>query len=328
MILADKIIELRKRNGWSQEELAEKLDVSRQSISKWESAQSVPDMNRIIRLSEVFGVSTDYLLKDDIEYSEARDLPEDYPETHLVSAEEANAFIDHKFFAAGRIGIGVMMCILSPVLMILLGGAAEAGKISLTDSQAGGLGLLVLFLLVGGAVALFVTTGFKGHRFEYLETEPGETAYGVNSIVRERKERFRPTYTAQMAIGIVLCVLSVVPIFVCLMLFGEENEFAFVASTAGLLIICAIGVLMIVRASVAWGGFQMLLQEGDYTFEKKLDNKRNEPLSTIYWCAVVAIYLAWSFLTMEWHRTWIVWPIAGVAFALVKAVASAVRKKG
>ena len=62
MILADKIIELRKQNGWSQEDLAEKMDVSRQAISKWEGAQSVPDMGRIVRLSELFGVSTDYLL--------------------------------------------------------------------------------------------------------------------------------------------------------------------------------------------------------------------------------------------------------------------------
>ena len=57
MILAEKIMELRKKNGWSQEELAEKMEVSRQSISKWESAQSVPDMGRIVRLSDLFGVS-------------------------------------------------------------------------------------------------------------------------------------------------------------------------------------------------------------------------------------------------------------------------------
>ena len=54
MILADKIVNLRKRAGWSQEELAEKMGVSCQSISKWEGAQSVPDMNRILKLSEVF----------------------------------------------------------------------------------------------------------------------------------------------------------------------------------------------------------------------------------------------------------------------------------
>lgn len=67
MILADKIIEERKKNGWSQEELAEKLGVSRQSVSKWESAQSVPDLNRILNMSKIFGVSTDYLLKDEID---------------------------------------------------------------------------------------------------------------------------------------------------------------------------------------------------------------------------------------------------------------------
>ena len=70
MILADKIILLRKKSGWSQEDLAEKLNVSRQSISKWEGAQSVPGMDKILQLSEIFGVSTDYLLKDSIELEE------------------------------------------------------------------------------------------------------------------------------------------------------------------------------------------------------------------------------------------------------------------
>lgn len=62
MILADKIINERKKNGWSQEELASKLSVSRQSVSKWEGAQAVPDLQKIIAMAEIFGVSTDYLL--------------------------------------------------------------------------------------------------------------------------------------------------------------------------------------------------------------------------------------------------------------------------
>lgn len=66
MILAEKIIEERKKNGWTQEELADKLSVSRQAISKWESAGSVPDLQRIIQLADLFGVSTDYLLKDEM----------------------------------------------------------------------------------------------------------------------------------------------------------------------------------------------------------------------------------------------------------------------
>ena len=64
MIFADKLITLRKKAGWSQEELAEKLNVTRQSVSKWEGAQSVPDIDKILQLSCLFGVTTDYLLKD------------------------------------------------------------------------------------------------------------------------------------------------------------------------------------------------------------------------------------------------------------------------
>ena len=59
MILADKITEERKKNGWSQEELANQLGVSRQAVSKWESAGAVPDLQRILQMSELFGVSTE-----------------------------------------------------------------------------------------------------------------------------------------------------------------------------------------------------------------------------------------------------------------------------
>ncbi len=70
MILADKIMCLRKKKGWSQEELAERMNVSRQAVSKWESAQTVPDLEKILQLGDLFGVTTDYLLKDNIENEE------------------------------------------------------------------------------------------------------------------------------------------------------------------------------------------------------------------------------------------------------------------
>ena len=64
MTTADKILKLRKEQGLSQEAFSEKLGVSRQSVSKWESGVSVPDTEKILAMSELFGVSTDYLLKD------------------------------------------------------------------------------------------------------------------------------------------------------------------------------------------------------------------------------------------------------------------------
>ena len=63
MDLAEKILTLRKSRSWTQDQLAEQLDVSRQTISKWESGQSLPELDKITALSEVFNVSTDCLLK-------------------------------------------------------------------------------------------------------------------------------------------------------------------------------------------------------------------------------------------------------------------------
>lgn len=70
MDFSEKILTLRKANDMTQEQLAEKLDVSRQSVSKWESGQATPELEKIVALSTVFHVSTDYLLKS----SEVDDL--------------------------------------------------------------------------------------------------------------------------------------------------------------------------------------------------------------------------------------------------------------
>ena len=329
MILADKIIELRKRNSWSQEELAEKLDVSRQSISKWEGAQSVPDMNRILALSQIFGVSTDVLLKDELELDGAPELGLQAEDTaaRSVSMEEASAYLDHKNTAAGRISLGVMLCILSPVLLIILTGAQEAGRIALTENQAAGLGLIVLFLLIGAAVALFVISGIRHSRFEYLEEEIIDTAYGVSGMARERRERYRSVNARMLTAGIVLCVVAAVPIFIA-ELFFEENEMAEILAVGVLLVLIAVGVMMIVRTSIIWGGFKALLEEDDYSRVEKTAEKKIAPIASVYWALVTAGYLGWSFLTMEWHRTWIVWPIAGAAFGIVSGVARMMRSKG
>ncbi len=79
MPLADKIMELRKKQGWSQIDLADRLDVSRQSVSKWEMAQAVPELDKIIKMSELFAVTTDYLLKDDAPKPDPEPQPEQGP---------------------------------------------------------------------------------------------------------------------------------------------------------------------------------------------------------------------------------------------------------
>ncbi|WP_304948353.1 helix-turn-helix domain-containing protein [Streptococcus sinensis] len=72
MKLADKLFELRKEKGWSQEKLAEQINVSRQSISKWESDQALPELEKIVELSKIFQVTTDYLLLEESDKSEIK----------------------------------------------------------------------------------------------------------------------------------------------------------------------------------------------------------------------------------------------------------------
>ena len=73
MKLCDKIFDLRKKQGLSQEQLAERLNVSRQAVSRWESGAALPDANNVLQLSDLFAVTTDYLLHDD--YDSDRDVP-------------------------------------------------------------------------------------------------------------------------------------------------------------------------------------------------------------------------------------------------------------
>ena len=329
MILADKIIELRKKNGWSQEELAEKLGVSRQSISKWEGAQAIPDLDRIITMSQIFGVSTDVLLKDEMEISAAAQIGEDLDEqtARVVTVEEASDYLGFKNWSAGRTAIGVMLCILSPVLLIFLSDGAETGFLKISDAAAAGIGVPMILILVGCAVALFITTYLRSERFRYIEEEPIDTAYGVSGIARDRRERFRGAFGAQLTIGIVLCVIGAVPLTAAsLFHYSNNSDMIVVVAVCAMLVMIAIGVLLIVRSCIIWGSFKALLEEGDYTREEKSESKRDGVIAGAYWLVVTAAYLAISFLG-SWNRSWIIWPIAGVLFAVVISIARALRRR-
>lgn len=90
MTLPDKIIKLRKENGWSQEDLAEKLNVSRQAISRWENGTALPDAQNILQISKLFNVTTDYLLNDDYESDS------DIPMVQVATQEKEKVFLKKK----------------------------------------------------------------------------------------------------------------------------------------------------------------------------------------------------------------------------------------
>lgn len=324
MILADKIIQLRKQNGWSQEELAEKLNVSRQSVSKWEGAQSVPDLQKILMMAEIFGVTTDYLLKDDMEDEEYVEVSEPDSSIRKVSLAEANEFLGLQKILSKRIAFGILLCIISPICLLMMTAFSESQIFNVSENLAVAIGVSVLLLIVAGAVAIFVSSGFKNSPYEYLEKETIETEYGVTGMVKEKQKAFKSTYVRSNIIGVCLCVISAVPLLATSF---TENDVLLVAMVCVLLLLVAIAVFLFVTAGVRWGSMQKLLQEGEYTDKKKKENRIKEKIGGVYWPIIVAVYLAWSFISGDWHFTWIIWPVAGVAFAVVENVYLLIKKE-
>lgn len=143
------------------------MNVTRRSVSKWEGAQSVPDLEKMLRLSELFGVSTDYLLKDEIEEAEHIDSSDDTPSLRRVSMEEANAFLSVKLRTAKTIAYAAFLCIVSPIALLILGAISESTVGVLNENIAGGIGMIVLIILVAIAAVMFISSGSKTAPFAY-----------------------------------------------------------------------------------------------------------------------------------------------------------------
>lgn len=347
MTLAEKIALLRKQKGWSQEELADKMDISRQSVSKWESGQSVPDLDKIIKISDIFAVSTDYLLKEEGETEEfaprqGAGSDEEEP-VRSVSVEEADAFMGlTKKFASIR-GIGTGLFVLSPVCLIILAGISEYDTNAISEEMAGGLGLVVLLLMVAIGVIIMKMTDMQLSKYEYLENEKISLGFGVKEQVLKKKEEFEKPYRISVCAGIALIFAGIMPLMAAVALDSEDMA---IYCVVVILLAVAVSVYCFVRFGSIWESYEKLLQEGDYTREKKESKQANSFFSTAYWCIVTAIYLGISFIGPDfralgadswmdleymkwkwgnWGITWVIWPVAAVLFAGLKAIFNGVR---
>lgn len=329
MILADKITEERKKNGWSQEELADKLGVSRQAVSKWESAGSIPDLQKIIQLATLFGVSTDYLLRE--EYSTEQDTSINYSDLsknepiRRVSMEEANEFLEFRKKWSSTVANATSLCILSPVLLVILGALSEEPRFHIMEGLAAGFGCTVLFGLIATAVFMFITYGIKAEHMEHLEKYSFETEYGVTGMVKEKNRLYEGTFARGIAVGVILPIIAVVPVIVVGAM--EAPDYICALCVCVLLALVAIGVNMIIRVSMVKNGYDTLLQEGDYKQSEKKAKRKVDAISGAYWCLAVTIYLGWSFWTAKWDFTWIIWPVAGVLFAAISCIVKAFVKE-
>ena len=122
MNISQKILLQRKKKGISQEDLANALNVSRQAVSKWESSQSVPDMDKIVALSSYFNITTDYLLKDEIETIDGADnYSSKNVDMQMLNKElSENDFQNIRYEAEKKKHTSYWLLIIAPFIMILV----------------------------------------------------------------------------------------------------------------------------------------------------------------------------------------------------------------
>lgn len=326
MIFADKLILLRKKAGWSQEELADQMNVTRQSVSEWEGAQSVPDLEKMLRLSELFGVSTDYLLKDEIEEAEHIDLFDDTPLLRRVSMEEANAFLSVKLRTAKTIAYAAFLCIVSPIALLILSAISESTAGVLNENIANGIGMIVLIILVAIAAVMFISSGSKTAPFAYLEKEKFETEYGVSGMVKERKAQYKDLHTKHNIVGTCLCVTALIPLFIGAIINADSDLFLIIMLSLSFLI-AGVGVICFIKTGIIWASYEKLLQEGEYSKENKEKPSLSSAIYTAYWVIAAAVYLGYSLSSNNWGQSWIIWVVAGVMFPAIVAITNAFDKK-
>lgn len=324
MILAEKIVQLRKKVGWSQEELAEKMNISRQSVSKWESANSIPDLNKIIMLAEIFSVSTDFLLKDDIETIDV--LNEDTEAgVNQINLEQALNYINNKTKVANLTTKGVIFCLCSVMPLFLFLAMAKANQLNITSSIATALGVVAILIMISIGVSFFIRTNHYESDLSAIENENFELAYGVHSIIKEQLQKFRRTYNLRLSISIFLFIISFAPMmFTSIFIDGSDMHLLMLIV---MFIIIAIGIYILTPVSSKYDAYNRILKEGDLNTTKSKRTKRAEKLAAFYWPLLTAIYLGWSLWTMSWGVTWIMWPVGAVFFAALVGLMELLNKE-
>ena len=234
-----------------------------------------------------------------------------------VTLAEVKDYLHDKTCAAYAVALGVLLCIISFCGYLL----------DVSWSWRGGVyAMCFMFLAIAAAVGLFLFSGFVMGKWKFLKQKGCSVDFATAEYVHNRRESFRVTYAMMITIGVILCILSVLPVVLVASLFSWGSGMGPVL----MFVFIGVGVFLIVAAGNVNAGFTTILSlnQNDtmgsiFVPSQKQVGYKNKTISqimSVYWPTVTCIYLCWSFLSFDWHITWIVWVIAAVVQQLIRAV--------
>jgi hypothetical protein len=244
-----------------------------------------------------------------------------------VTAAEGETFIEKSKKAANMIGGGVAAIMLGVISVIFFSSYAEG----IFSQVLGGdepnkvylaVGLGLLFILIAFAVYLFVMTGLANEKYKIFDKKVVKLDPHNKMLIQKAKENHRPVLLRKISIGVGQILLAVAALTVAGVLF-EDNEAVLVCLVCLLLLIIGISVWLFISGGAIQSAYDKLLNEGDYTVERRKSESVVQRWASPYWTLIVVVYLAWSFITSSWDKTWIIWPIAGILFGLISAIVHA-----
>ena len=301
MILADKIISLRKKEGMTQEDLANLVGVSRQSVSKWESSMAMPDLDKVVKLSQIFSVSTDFLLDDNLGMEQIIVDEKVEDTSKLVDLDLLNQYYGAYEKIARLISLATILVIISPIAYMTLDNINES------------LGVIIFLALIALAVGLFINSGFGASKFEFIEKEPYNFSYGVEGVIKKNLDQYQPILKRNIILAIAIFILSPA-VYVVAINAGITNNIPVYL----FLILTAIGASLMGYSMIKYSSYRDILKYRDPKIQKK-EGKIGK-ISGVLWITAIGVFFIYSFWTGNWQASWIIFVIASFLQVIIAMV--------
>ena len=318
MKISEKIIFLRQRENLTREELAKRLGVTEKVLSGWEKGDSVPNIESIVRLSEIFGVSTNILLKDENTLSDEENFKNNLM-PKCVSYSDAERFLKAKFKSASLIAIATFLIMAAVGIMLIIMGIPK-----INENLGAAIGISVLIATVAISVGIYIRAYYMTSEFEYLNNEDFTLEYSCLNMLESMKKAKSQNYAVRSIAATVICIISSIPLIATSIIVGEENPFFIIISLAITLLIAAVGVSMFIVSGVERSAISTLLdnKKARISYSQKLE----ESVKSAFWTICVAVYLLYSFKSENWSTSWIIFVFAAAISGIISMVFSMIRK--
>jgi len=285
-----KLQGLRKEKGLSQEALAEMLNVSRQAVSKWETGEGYPEMEKLLLISDLFQISLDYLMKDSVDES----FEDSKTDKRFINHSRIEEYIKFKKSFALRIAFAVACIILSVNLVLLF-----------SETKHDYMGIVSMLIVIAFAVALIIVTELSNAQYNKLEKRNIYMSFNDLQELQNQYVKFKSKFGIAIAAGVCLIIVSVAMVVFISEMVGEDSILGMVQ-----LILCiAISVFMFIVVGIEDSMYRFLVQNDDFIDERK---QKNFSLYAITMPLTTMIYLAIGFIKSWWHPGWLLFPTAAI----------------